>query len=269
MEANNEDFLFQQQKENQRWEVLKFYGVLLVILSITVYLLRRSKRLHTIILFYFFYRFTSEDNNFYLCLKKENKIVPQCIHSSQLNTTRIIPHPNFSFNIPINKEILESKFNNINKNNNNNNNKYDKCNDIIFYKRRNSAGLNKLVPLFKNQCNIKLEISDTDNIYIVPTSQTTKDKEILYLTKPVIDGVDTDGYYLFLILFQIFYDEVINEIGKPNRNLKKAIISYFIFFLFFSIISVFFIAIKSKFDLTNPNPTESELLDFYNYKNSK
>ncbi|EGC37695.1 hypothetical protein DICPUDRAFT_97164 [Dictyostelium purpureum] len=266
MEANNVDFLIQQQKEYERWVDLKFYGVLLVIIPTTVYLLRRSKTFYTIILFYFFYR-TSEDNNFYLCLKKENKIVPQCIHSSQLNTTRIIPHPNFSFNIPINKEILESKFNNINKNNNNNNNKYDKCNDIIFYKRRNSAGLNKLVPLFYNQCYIKLEISDTDNIYIVPTSQTTKDKEILYLTKPVIDGADTDVYYLFLILFQIFYDKVLNEIGKPNRNLKKAIISYFIFFLFFPIIPVLFIAAKSIFDLY-PKPTESELLDFY-YKNSK
>ncbi|KAM9962492.1 hypothetical protein ACTFIR_005400 [Dictyostelium discoideum] len=220
-------------------------------------------RVQIIFIVYLIYRLTFVDNNFYLCTYNNNsnnnsnnkinykyfKLPNQCIHSSLLNTSKnILSHPNFCFNVPLGLSTNEENCNN----------------NRICYKRRDDEGYNKFSPTFETDCGVELELDEnTSSFYDLqqlreitkpkPTTTTTttttteKSNKFNYIiTKPIVDNLDRDGYFIFMILYLIFMKEIIYN---DNRNpLKKRILSFIIFALLFSITSILFIAIKQKKD---------------------
>ncbi|KAM9968614.1 hypothetical protein ACTFIW_007764 [Dictyostelium discoideum] len=250
----------------------KFNDILIVYLIPTLIFLlsffilicfRKNIRVQIIFIVYLIYRLTFVDNNFYLCTYNNNnnnnnsnnkinykyfKLPNQCIHSSLLNTSKnILSHPNFCFNVPLGLSTNEENCNN----------------NRICYKRRDDEGYNKFPPTFETDCGVELELDEnTSSFYDLqqlreitkpkPTTTTTtteKSNKFNYIiTKPIVDNLDRDGYFIFMILYLIFMKEIIYN-DNDNRNpLKKRIPSFIIFALFFSITSILFIAIKQKKD---------------------
>ncbi|KAN0034777.1 hypothetical protein ACTFIV_001309 [Dictyostelium citrinum] len=256
----------QQQNESHSFndkfnDYLFIYLIPTLIFLITfsiMYYFRKNIRVQIIFIVYLVYRLAFVDNNFYLCTYNNNnnnnnnkinykyfKLPNQCIHSSLLNTSKIISHPNFCFNVPLGLSTSLTKEENCN-------------NNRICYKRRDDEGYNQFSPTFETDCGIELQLDknygsfyDLQQLGVKKntTSATALNKFNYIITKPIVDNLDRDGYFIFMTLYIIFMKEIIYVDDNYNgKSLKKRIISFIIFTILFSIISIVFIAIKQKKD---------------------